>query len=50
MLYFIDAFRWSVLGRGDLSPWLSAGITAAFAFGLLSFAVGLFRKGYKLIV
>lgn len=50
MLYFIDAFRWSVLGRGDLSPWLSAGITAVFAFGLLAFAVGLFRKGYKLIV
>lgn len=50
MLYFIDAFRWAVLGRGDLSPVLSIGLTAVFAVATLSFAVYLFRIGYKLVV
>ncbi|HSA60040.1 MAG TPA: ABC transporter permease [bacterium] len=50
MFYFIDAFRWAVLGRGDLCPWLSIGVTVFFAFGLLSVAVLLFRSGYKLVV
>ena len=50
MLYFIDAFRWTVLGRGDLAPELTIGVTAAFAAATLSFAVYLFRVGYKLVV
>lgn len=50
MFYFIDAFRWAVLGQSDLSPWLSGGVTFAFAAGSLAFAVFLFRIGYKLVV
>lgn len=51
MFYFIDAFRWSVLGQSDIAaPWISGGITALFAFGALSLAVYLFKIGYKLVI
>jgi ABC-2 type transport system permease protein len=50
MLYFIDAFRWAVLGHGDLAPQLSIGVTFGLALATLSFAVYLFRIGYKLVV
>lgn len=50
MFYMIDGFRWAVLGRGDLSPWLAGGVTLALAVGTLSAAVALFRVGYKLVV
>lgn len=50
MLYFIDGFRWSILGYGDFSPWISGGVTLVFAVGLLLLTVHLFRTGYKLIV
>jgi ABC-2 type transport system permease protein len=50
MFYFIDAFRWAVLGQGDLAAWLSIGVTVLSAAALLALAVYLFRTGYKLIV
>lgn len=50
MLYFIDAFRWAILGHGDLSPILAVSVTAVCAVTVLSVAVYLFRIGYKLVV
>jgi ABC-2 type transport system permease protein len=50
MFYFIEAFRWAVLGKADLSPALSITVTAVFAVAILSAAVHLFRIGYKLVV
>ncbi|MBI3541098.1 MAG: ABC transporter permease [Deltaproteobacteria bacterium] len=50
MFYFIDSFRWSVLGVTDLSPWLSGGVTLSFAFLSLIIAILMFRRGYKLVV
>ena len=50
MFYFIDGFRWAVLGHSDISPLISGGVISFFAVGSLLTAVSLFRIGYKLIV
>lgn len=50
LFYMIDGLRWAVLGKGDTSPWLSGSLTLLLALGAFSFAVYLFRRGYKLIV
>ncbi len=51
MFYFIDTFRWAILGQSDAGFfWFSAGITVVFALSMLSAAVYLFKIGYKLVV
>ena len=50
MLYLIDGLRWAVLGQGELSPYLTIGVTLGMVLLTLSIAIRLFRVGYKLIV
>lgn len=50
LFYMIDGLRWSVLGRSDIIPLWSLGITAVLALSAFTLAVALFRRGYKLIV
>ena len=50
MFYFIEAFRWAILSVGDISPWISGGVTAGIAVVVLLLTVSLFKRGYKLIV
>ncbi len=50
MLYFIDGFRWCILGASSVPPVLCFSVTLAVtAIGLLA-AVMMFRRGYKLIL
>lgn len=50
MYYMIDGFRWAVLGQGDLSPWISGGVTFTLTLSFFTWAVWLFKRGYKLVV
>ena len=50
LFYMIDGMRWAILGRGDIAPPVSIGITVGLAVGCFGVAVYLFRRGYKLIV
>ncbi len=50
MYYLIDGFRWAILGRADLAPWLAFSVTLGLCIGAVAAAVHLFRIGYKLIV
>ena len=50
MYYFIDGFRWAVLGKSDVSPVIAGGVIMGFTLGTLISAVVLFRRGYKLVV
>lgn len=50
MLYFIDGFRWCILGAASVGPVACFSVTlGATAAGVLA-AVIMFRKGYKLIL
>jgi ABC-2 type transport system permease protein len=46
--YMVDGFRYGFVGKGDVSPWLSAGIVAASLLALSCFTLHLIRSGYKL--
>lgn len=50
ILYFIDGFRWTILGHADVPFAVAGGVTLGFAVLSVSAAVYLFRIGYKLIV
>lgn len=50
MLYFIDGFRWAILGRSDIPPEIATAVILTSALGSILVAVYLFRVGYKLIV
>ncbi len=46
--YLTGAFRYSVLGASDVSPWVGLGLSALLAIGMLAAAIALFRRGYHL--
>lgn len=50
IFYFIDGFRWAILGHADISPWVTGGVIGIATVGSTLVAVYLFRVGYKLIV
>ncbi len=50
LFYMIDGLRWAVLGKGDINPLISGGMTAVLALVTFSIAVYLFKRGYKLVV
>lgn len=50
MLYFIDGFRWCILGTSDTSPLICFAVTLSCTLGGLGIAVWLFRRGYKLVL
>lgn len=46
--YMIDGFRYGFFGKGDISPWISISVVAAFLFGLAWLALKMLKSGYKL--
>ena len=46
--YMIDGFRYGFFGKGDISPWISLGVVAAFLCGLAWLALKMLKSGYKL--
>ena len=46
--YMIDGFRYGFFGQGDISPWISLGVVAAFLCGLAWLALKMLKSGYKL--
>lgn len=46
--YMIDGFRYGFFGKGDISPWISLVVVAAFLFGLAWLALKMLKSGYKL--
>ena len=50
MFYLIDGLRWAVLGKGEIAPQIAIGVTLGLVSLTLMTAVGLFQRGYKLIV
>ncbi len=46
--YMIDGFRYGFFGAGDVSPWLSLGVTCGSFIGLSALTLGLLKSGYKL--
>jgi len=48
IFYLIDGFRFALLGRGDVPPALSFGMTAGMSLALFLWAAALIRSGYRL--
>lgn len=48
LFYMVDGFRYGFFGVGDVSPWLSAAVVAAFIVVLSWLTLWLIRSGYKL--
>jgi ABC-2 type transport system permease protein len=46
--YMIDGFRYGFFGQGDISPWISLVVVAAFLFGLAWVALKMLKSGYRL--
>ncbi|MDF1750633.1 MAG: ABC transporter permease [Alphaproteobacteria bacterium] len=46
--YLVDGFRWSVIGRLETAPLVSAGVTALVFLVLLAIGARLLATGYKL--
>ena len=46
--YMIDGFRYGFFGKGDISPWISLAVVAAFLCGLAWLALKMLKSGYKL--
>jgi ABC-2 type transport system permease protein len=46
--YMIDGFRYGFFGKGDISPWISIAVVAAFLLGLAWLALKMLKSGYKL--
>lgn len=46
--YMINTFRYSILGRADINPWLSLSVIAVAGLILLVINYRLFNRGYKL--
>jgi ABC-2 type transport system permease protein len=46
--YMIDGFRYGFFGKGDISPWISISVVAAFLLGLAWLALKMLKSGYKL--
>ncbi|NCS59980.1 MAG: ABC transporter permease, partial [Rhodoferax sp.] len=46
--YMIDGFRYGFFGASDLSPWLSLVVVAGVTLGVVGWAYGLLRMGYKI--
>ena len=46
--YMIDGFRYGFFGQGDISPWISLAVVAAFLCGLAWLALKMLKSGYKL--
>lgn len=46
--YMIDGFRYGFFGKGDISPWISISVVAAFLFALAWLALKMLKSGYKL--
>ena len=46
--YMIDGFRYGFFGKGDISPWISVGVVAAFLLALAWLCLKMLKSGYKL--
>jgi ABC-2 type transport system permease protein len=46
--YMIDGFRYGFFGKGDISPWISISVVAAFLLALAWLALKMLKSGYKL--
>lgn len=46
--YMIDGFRYGFFGQGDVSPWLSLSVVAAFFVALAWTCLKMLKSGYKL--
>jgi ABC-2 type transport system permease protein len=46
--YMIDGFRYGFFGQGDISPWISISVVAAFLLALAWMALKMLKSGYKL--
>ena len=44
----IDGFRYGFFGKGDISPWISISVVAAFLLALAWLALKMLKSGYKL--
>ncbi|UZK68061.1 ABC transporter permease [Sphingomonas sp. S1-29] len=48
VVYLVSGFRWSFFGQGDVSVWLSLGVTFAFLLGCAALVGWMFKTGYRL--
>jgi ABC-2 type transport system permease protein len=48
IFYLVDAMRYGFLGHGDVSIWLSLGVTGALAAATVTWSAWLFRTGRRL--
>ena len=48
LFYMVDSVRYGFLGTSDVSVWLSLGITAVIAIGMVAWSQWLFSSGRKL--
>ena len=48
LFYMVDSVRYGFLGTSDVSVWLSLGITAVIAAGMVAWSQWLFSSGHKL--
>jgi ABC-2 type transport system permease protein len=48
MAYMIDAFRYSYIGTGDVSLWLSLSVVSLLALAAFAAALTMTAAGYKL--
>ena len=48
LFYMVDSVRYGFLGTSDVSVWLSLGITATIAVGMVAWSQWLFSSGHKL--
>ena len=46
--YMIDGFRYGFFGKSDVAPWTSFAIVSVFFVLLVSFAINMLQRGYKL--
>ncbi|WP_033922383.1 ABC transporter permease [Sphingomonas sp. 37zxx] len=48
VVYLVSGFRWSFFGQGDVSVWLSLGVTFAFLLACVALVGWMFKTGYRL--
>ncbi len=48
LFYMVDSVRYGFLGTSDVSVWLSLGVTAVIAAGMVAWSQWLFSSGHKL--
>ena len=48
MVYLVNGFRWSFVGRADVPPEVSFGMTLAILAGCAALIAWIFRTGYRL--